>query len=138
MKPILAYFTTACLMLFSITVHAQNAALYQNKIDHYHSLKNTGSIVMLCGIPVGIAGGIILADGLKEYNDPLGDELASYVEIPAGAIIVALGSAAFIGGLILNINSNKKMIEYQEKLKNMKLGAYYSPRSAGISLRYTF
>jgi len=139
MKSILKYCTTSFLMVFTVTVHAQNAELYQNKIHHYHSMKNTGSIVMLSGIPVGIAGGIIYSNGLKKYNDPAGyDELESYFQIPAGIVITALGGTAFIGGLVLNIIGNKKMIEYQKKLKNLKLGTYCSPKAIGLSITYTF
>lgn len=122
----------------TITV-AQDATFYQEKIDHYNSLKNTGSTIFFIGLPVAIAGIIIYKVGVNNLDSDSGDEaIEGFFQIPAGIVATAVGTAGLVTGIILNSIGRQRMNEYQRKLDALKLGLYIAPQQAGIMLTYRF
>jgi len=138
MRPIITCCIVSVLMISKIAVQAQTAEQYQKKIDHFESMKNTGTIVALIGIPVSIVGIITYRSGIKNSESSSDAQLNSFIQIPVGVALMVIGGAGIISGLVLTVMGNSKMYEYQKKLENLQLGTYYTPQHAGFTLTYRF
>jgi hypothetical protein len=118
----------------SFSGFSQNDSIqYKIKIENYKSLKRTGIIVTITGATIAAAGGVVRILGATLPERESDDAYCT-----AGYILMGVGVAAMIPGLILHGVGKSKVREYQMRLDNIRTGFYFSPDHSGITLTYNF
>lgn len=117
-----------------------NAALYQQKVESYKKMKNTGIGLTIGGIAstmIGIA--LVSSAEWETTSTEYGTNTTS--SDPAafgGLLLIGGGVSVSIPGIILTSIGGKKSKEYQSKLERLDVGINYQPTNKGLILSYRF
>jgi hypothetical protein len=121
------------------------AKMYQLRIDNYKSMKNTGLILLVAGIPCTLTGIAFLIVGIRNENNGtsnLSTYWASYDkgynQKTAGYAIGGVGVGMMVSGLVLHVVGVRKTKEYQLKRDGLKIHPYTNLKSTGLTLTYRF
>jgi hypothetical protein len=135
MKLLRSLLTGIGLMIFSAVLFSQaDSTIYKVKIDQYQRWQRAGSITMISGAAIELAGIGLVAYGFKASSEGESDD--PYV-IP-GYALMGVGLATAVTGLIFRGIGKRKVTEYKIKLNDVRAGFYYTPNHSGIVLTYRF
>lgn len=135
------YLIILVLIIFSLNcVWGQDEFLkekYENKIENYNRMKNTGSSLTTLGTMAAGGGVFLLVSGSKKVNGQYNTD-PNFTKIYGGIILLELGVGSFVTGIVLFSVGNRKGNEYNQKLRNLSVGFNYVPENNGVSLVYRF
>lgn len=133
---ILIFFTASLLLSGQSDLQLK----YQKKVNHYGHMKKMGSSFIVCGSVFVVTGTVLVVRAGNKLNSAeyFGSELKSFVALEVGVVFLVLGIAMDAAGITLNIIGNQKSKQYQNMLKNIKMGVICNPNMQGISLVYRF
>jgi hypothetical protein len=139
MKTIMKLLVVSFLLTSVIPINAQTAELYQMKINKLKTVKTIGIVLMGASVPIGSFGAYCIIHGNNVYKEEdWSGFLGGLSEIFWGDIFVCLAGVSLVSGTVMTIIGVNKMKQYQSKLDGLKVGAFFTPNHAGLTLTYRF
>ncbi len=127
------------LMLVSILVNAQEADMYQTKIDNFKTMKTVGIVLIGASVPLGAIGAYMMVDANRKIDEEnWGGFFSGTPELFWGFLVACLAGISLAGGTVMTIIGDKKMREYKSKQDGLKVEFYCAPQHAGFTLSYRF
>jgi len=113
---------------------------YANKVEKYKRMKTTGTLLLVGGGILAVAGIATLSTiDNSGYNSSSSSSQNSQDSKAASAMLMILGAEAFIGaGIPLTIIGSKQSKKWQRKLDAISFNFKLTPQQQGLALTYKF
>jgi hypothetical protein len=114
----------------------QERLLYEQKVESYKGMKQTGKGLAMFGFLAGVTGAVLFNSGKNKLESGNINDLSSGTsQYSIGTTLGICGVTAMAAGIILSNNGSRKMKEYQQRLD---LGIIYNKQVKGLTLAYRF
>jgi hypothetical protein len=139
-------FTVSFILAISLIIPslAQDAQLYQRKIDQFNRMKNAGWTMTGIGGGLTVIGTVLLVTtddsywNDDEYYNDSDDGMDEAIQAIGGIVCIGVGIGLIAGGVTMGSIGSHKVKSYKNKLNNLSLGMVYNSKQQGFKIIYRF